>query len=316
MQSEMLHIETIETACLNCNSREIDRYSRGYDYEYCTCDNEFYFVSCRACGLVYLSPMPSRESLPKVYPAYYKPFHFNKQKADLILFVRNILESRKASFYTELLPADAVILDVGCGDGRYLNLLKQAGPESWRLEGIDFGAPAIERARERGLAVTLGAYESLELGEERYDLIILNQVIEHFTDPAAMVEKLHHELKPGGYLSIETPSLDGWDAALFKESFWGGYHFPRHITLFNERSITRFLEKRGFTVEKINYLLSPVFWVFSCHHAWENKIGWGAGCFSDSNPLMLALATLVDVMQKWIRRKTSNMQVIARKRER
>jgi len=42
-----------------------------------------------------------------------------------------------------------------------------------------------------------------------------------------------------GALVVETPNLDSWDARLFKETWWGGYHIPRHWTLFDANSLRR-----------------------------------------------------------------------------
>ena len=287
----------------------------GTDFEYRTCHNEFDFVLCSKCHLTYLNPRPTIEALPSTYPSSYKPFHFNKtdSKYNLILAIRNILESRKAAKYRSLLPSKARILDVGCGDGRYLSLMKKVSQGEWIMEGVDFNEEAVKRAREFGIKAVAGSYEDTAFDKKSYDLILMNQVIEHFPDPGPAVEKAWRELKPGGIISIETPSLDGIDAHIFRKRFWGGYHFPRHLTLFSEVSINLFLKNRKFEVLSVNYMLSPVFWVFSWHHWWEARVGKGAGFFSDSNPLVLGIATFLDIIQRLLLRKTSNMQVIARK---
>jgi 2-polyprenyl-3-methyl-5-hydroxy-6-metoxy-1,4-benzoquinol methylase len=306
------YIDTIDRVCPHCQGREFVERAKGRDFEYHTFDNEFVFVSCKSCGLVFLNPMPMPARLKEVYPANYKPFHFNKNDKSFIFKVRDFLEARKAGIYRKFLPSQARIMDVGCGDGRYMTILKKVGP-FWDIEGVDFGEAAIKRAQEKGLKAICGAYETTDLGREQYDLIILNQVIEHLPEPCDVVRKIHGELKPGGILSLETPSLDGWDADLFKEKFWGGYHFPRHLVLFNEETIRDFLKKRGFRVISVKYLVSPVFWVFSLHHRSEDLGHAGTSFWSDSNPVALGLATLVDLIQLLIRRKTSNMQVIAKK---
>lgn len=306
-------VRTVARPCPDCGGRERLARAGGRDFEYRTCENDFRFVACADCSLVYLEEIPAPECMARVYPPEYKPFHFHREGRDLILKVRNLLESRKAARFRPLLPPDARILDVGCGDGRYLDLLRRVGPPTWELEGLDFGETAVRRARERGIRATLGAYEETVFPESSLDLLVLNQVFEHFVDPGAMAEKIFRELRPGGIVCIETPSLDGWDARLFPRRYWGGYHFPRHLTLFTEATLRVFLERRGFEVVSVRYLPSPVFWVFSLHHVWEEKIGAGAGFFSDSNPLALAGATLLDAFQRLVRRRTSNMQVLARR---
>jgi 2-polyprenyl-3-methyl-5-hydroxy-6-metoxy-1,4-benzoquinol methylase len=300
--------------CPECKSDDAFMLSTGTDFEYHTCDNAFFMVKCKYCDLAYLNPIPTPEGLARAYPPSYKPYHFNTGRKNLIMQVRDRLEGRKATYFRKLVPEQGRILDVGCGDGRYLGVMARVNP-AWRLEGVDFNPLAVNRARQCGFEVQAGQYETLALGHSQYDLINMNQVIEHVPDPGAMVEKAWKELKPGGILNVETPSLDGWDARLFADSYWGGYHFPRHLTLFTAKTLGAFLKNRGFSVVRTNYMLSPVFWVFSWHHWWEAKVGFGAAFFSDANPVALGVATGIDLLQMAVRGKTSNMRIIARKQE-
>lgn len=306
-------INTTSRPCPECGGLHKTKVAQGKDYEYHTCNNTFAVVRCTECELIFLDPMPTAEALPSVYPPSYKPFHFNKGKKSLIMHVRDSLDIRKASRFIGKIATKASVLDVGCGDGRYLGILKQVAPD-WELHGIDFGDEAIGRCRQLGISVTKGMYEDTDFGQNRFNLINLNQVIEHVPDPASVVEKIYGELKPDGILNIETPSLDGWDAKLFHSGLWGGYHFPRHLTFFTEATLGRFLENRGFDIEAVEYMPSPVFWVFSWHHCWAESIGFGAGFFSDSNPITLGMATVIDTFQKIFTGKTSNIRLIARKR--
>lgn len=305
-------VKTVERLCPNCGGGDFIPHARGRDFEYKTCDNEFKMVRCAACDLVFLNPTLDPGELDVVYPPEYEPFHFNTNK-NWIYRLRSALKAKNAQYLRDLLPDGARILDVGCGDGEYLTNLERIN-SSWELEGIDFGETAVKLARSQGLQVVQGNYENVDLGENRYDLIILNQVIEHFSEPQKVVEKIARELKPGGYANIETPCLDGWDHHLFKNQYWGGYHFPRHLVLFSEATIRRFMASRGFETIRVRYMASPVFWVFSLHHLWENCVGPGASFWGTRNFAALGAATLMDMIQRLVRGKTSNMQVVARKR--
>jgi 2-polyprenyl-3-methyl-5-hydroxy-6-metoxy-1,4-benzoquinol methylase len=304
-------IQMHERPCPHCGGLRYTAVASGEDYEYATCANTCRVVKCEACGLIYLNPAPEQGEFAVIYPQEYKPYHFNAGQ-NFIMRVRDYLDTSKARSFLRLLPEEARILDLGCGDGRYLKIMSRACP-SWRLEGIDFSAQAVEHCRACGYSAVAGSYEEADLPSNKYDLINCNQVIEHMADPAAALLKTHRELKPGGLINIETPSLEGWDARIFRRSFWGGYHFPRHLIFFTEDSLQMFLAARGFDVVSVEYLVSPVFWVFSLHHWWRAHIGRGAGLFSDGNPLALALATGLDIVQRTVRRKTSNMRIIARK---
>jgi len=306
-------IKTENKSCPNCNSSDYNVIATGPDYEYETCSNIFNIVQCETCKLAYINPVVALNNFDTIYPKNYKPFHFNKRETSFIFKVRDFLESKKVKMYLDLLPEKASILDVGCGDGRFLNLLKNYGSEEWKLNGVEFSEEASTRAEQRGIKVTNSMYEHCELEKNSFDLLIMNQVIEHFVDPSKMIEKAKSELKMGGLLNIETPSLDGWDAKIFKKSYWGGYHFPRHITLFNRETLIDFFKRRGFEVVSTKYMLSPVFWVFSMHHLLKKKAPMLSKFFSDKNPIALAFAVIIDIIQIKIFKRSSNIQIVVRK---
>jgi 2-polyprenyl-3-methyl-5-hydroxy-6-metoxy-1,4-benzoquinol methylase len=91
-------------------------------------------------------------------------------------------------------------------------------------------------------------------------------VIEHVADPARVVRRIADWLSPGGALVVETPNLDSWDARLFKERWWGGYHIPRHWTLFDANSLRRLFEGCGLKVQHWAYQTGHASWMNSFHH--------------------------------------------------
>ena len=91
------------------------------------------------------------------------------------------------------------ILDVGCGSGDTLALLKKLG---WDVYGLEIDKNAVKVARERGLVnVKLGGYEKIASFPNNYfDSIRLYHVIEHIPDPRACLKLIYKKLKPGGRL--------------------------------------------------------------------------------------------------------------------
>ena len=130
------------------------------------------------------------------------------------------------------------------------------------------------------------------------------------------MEKASHLVRPGGALYIETPSTDGLDARLFRSRYWGGYHFPRHWSLFDESSLRRLVEQHGFETARVDYLASPAFWVQSFHHMFmdKNYSRHVVNFWTIRNPLALAIFTILDTVSAGIG-KTSNIRLIARRRE-
>ena len=253
--------------CCVCEQDDANPVGVGADFEYRTSSDVFVAMRCGNCGLVYLDPRPEISEFETIYPANYHAFDFSEADFGIVHKIRSRLEARRVLSWCKDLPAGARILDVGCGDGFHLNLLKQYGEKSWRLEGIDIDRRAVETAEKSGLKVHKGTVESLKLPENSYDFAFMIQTIEHVAHPEKVLAAVFEILKPGARLVVVTDNTDSVDFRLFKNSYWGGYHFPRHWNLFNRRSLTKLAAKCGFEMAGLTTQVSPVNWIYSIHNA-------------------------------------------------
>ena len=226
-------LEKEHVKCCVCGGSESRTVAIGYDYEYRTSRDEWTYVRCEKCSLVFLNPRPSTSELRRIYPSNYYSFDENQRSNPLVAFFRRQLEAMKVrAFGRTLGPGPKRILDVGCGDGRFLGALRDFGSKQWELHGIDIDEPAVERAKERGIQAVYTRLEDYDPGPAKFDMIVLFQVIEHVSAPDEMARKVRDLLAPGGLFVIETPDVAGLDEALYRTGLWGGYHIPRHWTLF------------------------------------------------------------------------------------
>jgi 2-polyprenyl-3-methyl-5-hydroxy-6-metoxy-1,4-benzoquinol methylase len=256
------------TQCCVCETDDAERVGAGVDFEYRTSEDTFSAVRCRLCGLVYLNPRPSLADLETIYPPDYHAFDFSEENFGFIHKVRSRLEAQRLLSWCRNLPDEARILDVGCGDGFHLNLLKKYGKKSWTLEGVDIDKRAAEAARAKlGLKIHLGSIEQINLAKNAYDLALMIQTIEHVENPFKILSAIQNVLKSKGRLVVVTDNTDSIDFALFKGGYWGGYHFPRHWNLFNKNSLAKLAEKAGLEVESLTTAVTPVNWVYSIHNA-------------------------------------------------
>jgi ubiquinone/menaquinone biosynthesis C-methylase UbiE len=253
--------------CCVCDTDEAAPVGVGADFEYRTSADVFVAVQCAACGLVYLNPRPAVSEFETIYPANYHAFDFSEADFGIVYKIRSRLEANRVLSWCKGLRDDAKILDVGCGDGFHLNLLKKYGKKSWRLEGVDVDERAIEMAEKTRLKVHRGTVESLDLPKNAYDFAFMIQTIEHVAHPEKVLAAVFEILKPGGKLVVVTDNTDSIDFRLFKNGYWGGYHFPRHWNLFNRKSLSRLAEKCGFETADLTTQVSPVNWVYSIHNA-------------------------------------------------
>lgn len=286
----------------------------GYDFEYGTCSEEFTLHKCVSCEVVYLSPRPDAAELSKIYPPEYNPFHFHRIRNPVVRWARRFVQKSKSRAIRRLVPEDANVLDVGCGSGALLKLMADFGPKRWRLFGNDFNPDALESVERLGIQTIPGRFEEIDI-DLRFDLIVLNQTIEHLDQPARVIRKAAELLKPGGILFVETPCTEGIDAKLFRRRYWGGYHIPRHWSLFSPPSVNTLLRANGLDEIKVRFLASPSFWIQSFHHYFLDRKypTWWVRFWVYRNPLLLAAFTMIDLVTVACRHPTSNMRVIARK---
>lgn len=314
LSSELPIVKVGEVVCELCQKTTVTSLvANGWDFEYQTCQNSFNIVKCSVCGLQYLNPRPDITELSVIYPSSYEPYYFDEIKNPIIRYARNFVQKQKVTVIDRLVPHDATIIDVGCGSGALLRLLKEFGSPQWQLYGNDFSEISLRNLAKHNIKALSGRFEDIDTSL-KFDLIILNQAIEHLDSPSSVIAKASQLVKPQGSIFIETPSTEGFDTKIFGKRYWGGYHFPRHWTLFNENSLKALVAKHGFETISVEYLASPAFWIQSVHHIFLER-GWPlslVNLWTLRNPLALAFFTSLDIISAKFT-KTSNMRLVARK---
>lgn len=293
-------LSLVWTQCCLCEIDDAEPLAVGEDFEYHTSEDTFLAVRCRGCGLVYLSSRPSFEDLPRIYPPNYHAFEFSEAHFGLVYKVRRRLEARRLLSWCRHLSHQARIIDVGCGDGFHLRLLRDYGKPGWQLEGVDSDERAVEAAARAGIKVHQGAVEQLDLPEATYDLALLIQTIEHVADPPRVLRAIRALLKPGGSVVIVTDNTSSLDFKLFKGRHWGGYHFPRHWNLFNPETLRALAEKVEMEVVSLTTAVSPVNWVYSVRNTLVdlNAPMWLTNRFSLKSPGSLSAFTIFDTLNQ------------------
>jgi 2-polyprenyl-3-methyl-5-hydroxy-6-metoxy-1,4-benzoquinol methylase len=309
-QLDLTHVE-----CCVCDLDDAEPIGVGEDFEYRTSADTFLAVQCNSCGLVYLNPRPTVSEFERIYPPNYHALDFSEQDFGFVHKVRSRLEAKRLLELCKDLPDDARILDVGCGDGFHLNLLKQYGKASWTLEGVDIDKRAAQMAEKSGLKVHIGTIEELDLPKNSYDLAFMIQTIEHVEKPEKVLSATRKVLKPNGKLVVVTDNTDSFDFKFFKGSYWGGYHFPRHWNLFNRKSLSKLAEKTNFEVEKLATIVSPVNWVYSIHNS---LVDWRAprfltNRFTLKSTVSLSIFTSLDILLQKLG-KGALLQAVLRKK--
>jgi SAM-dependent methyltransferase len=306
-------LPTRPNACVVCRSSERVVVATGSDYQYKTVEDEFSWCRCAHCGHLYIDPLPSEAALGVIYPDTLKNYDEFDARPGLAFRVKRMLDGRGLKRLAAGIPEGGRVLDVGCAAGMFLDLVKQHVPAVHELEGLDISEASVAGARRKGYKVYVGTIESAELPDDHYDLIYMQQVIEHVHDPRAVLAKLRKALKVGGRLVMETPHLYSWDHQLFRRGYWEGYHIPRHFNLWTVDGMTRMVNETGFSRIEHKKRIKPVHWTISFQN-WAigtHKPKAVANFFYLKNPLLLVTFGVIDVLQLALFDKASDVQYVA-----
>ena len=137
-----------------------------------------------------------------------------------------------------------MLLDVGCGDGSFLDGASEVGWETWGTE-ISL---AIARGIDRRHRVIVGDLEALG-PNRRFDLVTFWDVLEHLAEPAKALRWTGDHLNPGGLVAASMPNLSGTSSLLLRHR-WPYYDFEEfgHVHHLSHRHLRSLLETAGFTV--------------------------------------------------------------------
>jgi len=213
--------------------------------------------SNKQCELIWLNPCPTQNDIYKAYHKYF--FHGTQDREEcctlhqwllqIFHFIKLASFSRlplKYMFLAKVPPGR--VLDIGCGNGRTLQLLKTKG---WQIIGqeVDPVSAAIAQKRLQCKIYTQ-KLPDIHFPDNSFDAVVMNHVIEHIHDPIDILKECRRILKPKGKLISVTPNAKSILHKIFQES-WLGLDPPRHIHIFSVKNYKTLAEKAGF--ESIRY---------------------------------------------------------------
>jgi 2-polyprenyl-3-methyl-5-hydroxy-6-metoxy-1,4-benzoquinol methylase len=252
--------EASSGTCPLCR-RSSTYYATARDIEYFTLDRDFDFYRCSNCDVIYIDPM-LKDELSTIYPANYYSFDQSERK-NAVTAVKEWLDRRAFRGFLNAIPGEKLsLLDVGGGQGWLAGLMRKADPRIYRTQIVDIDFAAKMRAEHHGHTYFCGKIEEFDTAD-KFDVILMLNLIEHVADPYAVLAKARSLLTPRGRLYIKTPNFQALDARIFRHRSWGGYHCPRHFIIFSRQSIHRAMESSGLRVIKLAFTQGAPFWSVS-----------------------------------------------------
>ena len=253
------------SSCPACGSELSELWSAAHDRLHQTTNQKFEYNRCLGCRSLYESVRPIQEDIWKCYPDNYGPYAIKNSRKTLIwspkwfnkvtnAFSERIIGisafRRRIGEIEGRMNQAGVMLDFGCGSGKYLDRAKKYGTKAI---GMDFSKQALDQVSARGhraLPVDDSSWDAL--GEGVVGFVRMNHVIEHLYNPEAILRRIHRAMKPGATLHIATPNPMGPSAEIYRAAWWG-LECPRHVVLISPDRVVAILRSLGFSkIEVIN----------------------------------------------------------------
>jgi 2-polyprenyl-3-methyl-5-hydroxy-6-metoxy-1,4-benzoquinol methylase len=227
-----------DKACIICGNIQRAKLSSTGRY-----NEKLNTVMCSKCGLIHSSPIPSSEELENFYKNEYrlnykssyqpKLKHTIRYASGSIYHFKNMMkyikESKGKSF-----------LDLGAGSGEILYFAKKEG---FKVLGIEPNNGYASYCKNLlSLPIINNVYEKANIKKDSYDVIHLNEVLEHMRDPIVVLNDIYSFLKPDGIAFINVPDIE-----LDMHAPSTRFHYA-HIYNYNHITLKKLIQKCGFEI--------------------------------------------------------------------
>lgn len=253
--SQLIHY----TACPVCGSTTISPVLETKDYT--VSGDTFPIWHCSSCSFQFTQDIPTQDVIGKYYQSADYISH-SETKKGLVNSLYHRVRKRTLKGKRKLIESVAgkkngKILDIGCGTGSFLSVMKQ---NRWEVKGLEPDEQARIKAKEL-YGLTIEPIDTFfNLLPQSFDVITMWHVLEHVHELHRYITQLKSLLTPGGRLLIAVPNYTSTDAGHYKK-FWAGYDVPRHLYHFSPQSMQLLIEQHGLKIESIKPMWFDSFYV-------------------------------------------------------
>lgn len=203
-------------------------------------------VRCLKCGLIFSSPILPVKIISQLYRK--SICNYNEQVPYLIQTYMQVFNKVK-----EQLPKNPKILEIGCGDGFFLEELWKNGNKN--VFGVEPSPKMVNNAKSYiRKNITIDVFRSKQFPAKKFDVICCFHTLDHVPDPNAVVREMYRILSPKGFIIIVVHDTEGLSVKIFGEK--SPIFDIEHIYLFHKSSIKGLFEKHGFSSEVVANLVN------------------------------------------------------------
>jgi 2-polyprenyl-3-methyl-5-hydroxy-6-metoxy-1,4-benzoquinol methylase len=214
--------------CNNCNGTKVKTVKK-LIYK----STRLNLVQCRDCALVFLSPRFSDEFYKKIY-------HYNCLK-NAQYYEKTFLEDKECflkrlNFAMKYKDNIENVLDIGCATGSFLKVCQEINIK--KIHGVELNEESRKISEKKGFKI----FADISDTEDKYDLINLGDVIEHFLNPQEELRKIGHFLRNTGVIMITTPD---YSKIINK---YVNIKPEEHLFYYNKKTIKDLLQRLGYNI--------------------------------------------------------------------
>ncbi|MBI5587993.1 MAG: class I SAM-dependent methyltransferase [Deltaproteobacteria bacterium] len=229
---------------------------------------------CQTCGLGKTDPFLTEEEFKKIYSSTYREEDSTRFFSPLEKVIRLLRVHRCRS--VERFGKKGRILDVGCGRGDFLLLMKERG---WEPTGLELDERIERHGKKIGIDLRSGSLETVRFPDSHFEAVTFWHVFEHLKNPEWALKECRRILKPGGLFVISVPNIGSLQARL-SGKHWFHLDPPFHLYHYSLENLNKLLDRASFKTLKVKHFsleYNPYGYIQSIF----NSIGFRPNLFYD-----------------------------------
>jgi SAM-dependent methyltransferase len=260
---------SIGTCCPICAGAEGELFCTADDRHRIDPLTSYRILRCPRCGVGWTNPSPVEADMARYYPEDYlgetSRLIDEYRSGNWIGTASWRMQTEKVKLLERYCRGGS-LLDVGCGEGKFLWAL-DAG--RWKRSGIELNFATVRLVREAipEIEIHQGSIDSVDLPPGQFDVITFWHALEHLPCPEAALTRAFRRLKPGGWIIVSAPNIASLQARWFRSNWYPFGDVPRHLFHFSPRSLEILFQNAGFEKPRFRFFSKKVNF-----HCWKHSM--------------------------------------------
>jgi SAM-dependent methyltransferase len=249
MAGNLMHVVLKKTACPLCRREDSEiLFDASNRRDGLPVSSSYH--KCRNCGTLFLNPTLDEASFSDYDEVYTRDLYCEESQSNLTILDRifRAFNGTTSQGFLHKLPHEIGkgrrMLDVGCSTGEKLRHFAERG---YQIFGLDMAEDAVRIANSRyGSGFTYGSLSQAGYEEDYFDVVRLDNVLEHIADPVTTLIEVRRILKPGAHAYIYVPNGESLTVKILRDISINSW-VPFHVVLYSPATLRLALLRAGFS---------------------------------------------------------------------